>query len=97
MRPLPFGRITGHQKNRQIGAVAPQPQGKGNPVHARHDNIGQKQIEGLAIESRQRLKAIFHGHDLMTLMIKGTQDEFAHRAFIFCHKDAGHRLNARRQ
>ena len=83
----------GHQQDRQIGKIARRRQRQRDPVHHRHLDIGEQQIEGavFADQDFQRFGAVFGGDDVVAVHGDGARHQRAHGVFIVGDQYARHR------
>jgi len=54
-----------------------------DPVHLRHDDVGEQQVEMLAFEQRHRLGAAADGGDFIADALQSALQILAHRGVIF--------------
>jgi hypothetical protein len=64
--------------------------GELDPVHFRHDNIGQEQIVLPVFEQRHRFGSATDRRDFIADTLQRSLQIFAHRRIVFCQKDSRH-------
>src|SRR3546814_10432862 len=65
VRALTLGGVAGHQQHRQRREVLGNLEREADAVEARHDDVGDQQIEDVAVERLQCLHTVLHRGDPM--------------------------------
>ena len=79
--------MTGDDHDLHCGVPLPdQPHGL-EPVHARHEDIEEQQVEILALELIQSAAAVIGGKDLMPGALQQQADDGLHRGIVVDDQD----------
>ena len=90
VRTLALGGIAGHQQDAGLRPGIRNLQRERDAVHARHDDVREKQVERVPVERFERGESVVGGRDLMPGELKGTRHELAHARLVFRDQYLGH-------
>src|SRR5712691_5480248 len=97
-RPLALVGITRHQHDLEIAVVAHGGERERDPVHYRHLDVGDEQIEMAADGNLfERRRAVRRGGDFVTVLGERAREQFSNGRFVFRDHDACQENLRRRQ
>jgi len=93
-RAFPLLGKAGHQQDRHLRKVARGRQRQRNPVHDRHLDVGEQEIEAafLANQNLQCFGAVLRGDRLMPVQRDRARDQLAHGILVVGDQNARHGL-----
>jgi hypothetical protein len=85
-----FVGVAGHHQHPRRRVVLGDLQRQRDAVHDRHDDVGEDQIEGLALKRRQRVRAVGNRFHLVAAIGKGPGNEGANGLVVFGDQNIRH-------
>ena len=86
------GTMRGENNDLHLGHFRPSLPEKGHAIQTRHAQVGDHQIEGLAIEHERRLDSVGGLHHFVALGEEGVGQETADALFVVNHENPGHQM-----